>query len=186
MKHVHVILSTNLGWVAISRSYIGLRHIVLSCFSPEEALSSLAKHSEELIPDASAFGTFPDRLIRYLHGEVVLFPDALDTTHATPFQDAVWEATLAIPYGEARSYTWIAQQISNPRAIRAVGQALAKNPLPIVVPCHRVVGSGGRLGGYSGGLELKQYLLHMESKGSAQNGLSITNCQTSLIHQRLR
>ena len=166
MKHVYVVFSTHLGWVAISRSYVGLRQIVLSCSSPEEALSFLAKHSEELIPNASAFGTFPDRLMRYLHGEVVLFPDDLDITHATPFQDAVWETTCAIPYGEVRSYAWIAQQISNPRATRAVGQALSKNPLPIVVPCHRVVGSGDRLGGYSGGLGLKQHLLDMESKGS--------------------
>lgn len=80
----------------------------------------------------------------------------------TDFQCGVWQALREIPYGETRSYGQIAAAIGQPRASRAVGQANNRNPLPIVIPCHRVIGSGGRLTGYGGGLELKEYLLLLE------------------------
>ena len=80
----------------------------------------------------------------------------------TPFQRAVWDALRTIPYGESRSYKQIAAQIGRPTACRAVGMANHRNPIAIVVPCHRVVGSGGTLVGYAGGLEAKAYLLGLE------------------------
>lgn len=80
----------------------------------------------------------------------------------TPFQRAVWDALRTIPYGESRSYKQIAAQIGRPTACRAVGMANNRNPIAIVVPCHRVVGSGGTLVGYAGGLEAKAYLLGLE------------------------
>lgn len=80
----------------------------------------------------------------------------------TPFQRAVWDALRTIPYGESRSYKQIAAQIGRPTACRAVGMANNRNPIAIVVPCHRVVGSGGTLVGYAGGLETKAYLLGLE------------------------
>ena len=80
----------------------------------------------------------------------------------TDFQRAVWKALEAIPYGELRSYGEIARAIGNPRAVRAVGAANGRNPLPIVVPCHRVVGSDGSLTGFAGGLEIKRRLLALE------------------------
>ena len=82
--------------------------------------------------------------------------------HGTPFQMAVWEALRTIPYGETRSYATLAVQIGRPRACRAVGMANHVNPLPIFVPCHRVVGADGRLTGYAGGLDVKKYLLKLE------------------------
>ena len=82
--------------------------------------------------------------------------------HGTPFQMAVWAALRAIPYGETRSYGELAAQIGRPRACRAVGMANHVNPLPIFVPCHRVVGADGRLTGYAGGLDVKKYLLKLE------------------------
>ncbi|MBI4125345.1 MAG: MGMT family protein [Deltaproteobacteria bacterium] len=88
------------------------------------------------------------------------------TPTGTPFQMAVWRAIRLIPYGQTRSYQWIAKKIGNPKAVRAVGQACGANPTPILVPCHRVVGSGGRLGGFSRGLRLKRQLLRLER----QNG----------------
>jgi methylated-DNA-[protein]-cysteine S-methyltransferase len=75
----------------------------------------------------------------------------------------VWEITRLIPYGETRSYAWVAEQIGQPRAVRAVGQALGKNPLPIIIPCHRVITSNGKLGGFGGGLEMKKRLLSLEA-----------------------
>ncbi len=79
------------------------------------------------------------------------------------FQRRVWNAVAAIPYGETRSYAEIAQQVGSPKAVRAVGAANGANPVPILVPCHRVVNSNGKLGGYGGGLEMKSRLLALES-----------------------
>lgn len=82
----------------------------------------------------------------------------------TPFQLDVWEALSTIPYGETRSYKQIAKQINNPKASRAVGLANNRNPISIVIPCHRVIGADGKLVGYGGGLAIKEYLLEMEKK----------------------
>ena len=83
----------------------------------------------------------------------------------TPFQQTVWSALLTIPYGEVRSYGQIAAQIGNPKAARAVGMANHNNPIPILIPCHRVIGAGGTLVGYAGGLEIKRQLLALEGIG---------------------
>jgi methylated-DNA-[protein]-cysteine S-methyltransferase len=83
-------------------------------------------------------------------------------TDATPFARAVWQATAAIPYGETRTYGELARAAGSPGAARAVGGAMAKNPLPLVIPCHRVVGAGGRIGGFSPGVSLKRCLLAHE------------------------
>jgi O-6-methylguanine DNA methyltransferase len=86
----------------------------------------------------------------------------LDLTSGTPFQKAVWEAMTAIPAGKTRTYGGIARAICRPRAVRAVGQACGANPVPVLVPCHRVLAAGGRLGGFSGGLDWKLRLLERE------------------------
>jgi methylated-DNA-[protein]-cysteine S-methyltransferase len=82
----------------------------------------------------------------------------------TAFQKKVWEALLTIPFGETRSYADLARQIGNPKACRAVGAANGKNPVSIIAPCHRAIGSDGALTGFAGGLEAKQYLLTLEGK----------------------
>ena len=83
----------------------------------------------------------------------------------TDFQKKVWQALLTIPFGETRSYSQIAAQIGNPKAVRAVGAANGRNPISIVAPCHRVIGASGGLTGFAGGLEAKQYLLTLEDHG---------------------
>jgi methylated-DNA-[protein]-cysteine S-methyltransferase len=98
----------------------------------------------------------------YFAGKEVKFDYPLHLDEFTPFQRAVWAAMRTIPYGETRSYQWIARRIGKPRATRAVGNACGRNPLLIVQPCHRVVGSNGELGGFSGGLDLKKALLKLE------------------------
>jgi methylated-DNA-[protein]-cysteine S-methyltransferase len=90
----------------------------------------------------------------------------------TPFQRAVWAALAAIPYGELRSYAQIAAAIGRPRAVRAVGAANGRNPLPIVVPCHRVIGADGTLTGFGGGLPAKRWLLDHE-RAAAQLALPV-------------
>lgn len=83
----------------------------------------------------------------------------------TEFEQRVWSALSGIPFGETRTYKWIAEKIGNPGAVRAVGRALSKNPLPIIIPCHRVIESDGSLGGYSSGTHRKRRLLEMEYYG---------------------
>jgi O-6-methylguanine DNA methyltransferase len=102
-----------------------------------------------------------DELKRYLSGERVQFSCPLDL-HGTPFQVIVWRELCNNPYGETRSYRDIARAIGRPSASRAVGAANGANPVAIIVPCHRVVGSDGRLVGYGGGLPTKEWLLAME------------------------
>ena len=111
--------------------------------------------------------TFPMLLIaksqleKYVVGKNIPFTVPLDIK-GTEFQQAVWKTIAQIPYGETRTYTQIAQQIGRPKAVRAVGSACGVNPVPIIIPCHRVVASNGGLGGYSGGLEVKKCLLGIE------------------------
>ena len=103
------------------------------------------------------------QLTDYFAGKRQRFELAL-WTKGTPFQQAVWDALADIPYGELRSYRDIARNIGNPAAVRAVGAASGRNPLPIVVPCHRVIGSNGSLTGFAGGLEAKRVLLQLEAR----------------------
>ncbi|EFQ64809.1 MULTISPECIES: methylated-DNA--[protein]-cysteine S-methyltransferase [Pseudomonas] len=86
----------------------------------------------------------------------------------TDFQKQVWQALLTIPFGETRSYSQIARQIGNPKAVRAVGAANGRNPISIIAPCHRVIGASGTLTGFAGGLEAKQYLLTHEDRGQVK------------------
>lgn len=104
-----------------------------------------------------------DQIAEYLNGERRDFDLPLDL-RGTEFQRSAWSAVAGIPYGQTRTYAQIAQAIGKPFAVRAVGAANGANPLPLVVPCHRVLGSDGSLTGYGGGLEVKQKLLEMEAQ----------------------
>ena len=105
------------------------------------------------------------QLSAYFAGSLTRFDLAL-RFHGTEFQRKVWQALLTIPFGETRSYRDIATQIGNPAAVRAVGAANGKNPISIIAPCHRVIGSSGALTGFAGGLEAKQILLGLEGQAS--------------------
>ena len=106
------------------------------------------------------------QLKEYFAGRRQQFTLNLDLA-GTPFQRHVWNALLTIPFGETRSYRQIAEQIGNPRAVRAVGAANGRNPISIVAPCHRVVGSTGALTGFAGGLDVKAPLLAFEAGAAA-------------------
>jgi methylated-DNA-[protein]-cysteine S-methyltransferase len=103
-----------------------------------------------------------EQLQAYFAGSRRTFDLPLDL-YGTPFQKAVWQLLLEIPYGETRTYAQLAVTLGRPRAMRAVGQANGANPVPIIVPCHRVVQSDGSLGGYGGGVALKRALLGLET-----------------------
>ncbi|MEU1595764.1 methylated-DNA--[protein]-cysteine S-methyltransferase [Streptomyces sp. NPDC005708] len=112
-------------------------------------------------PDDAPFGEAIDQLRAYFAGELKEFTLEL-RLHGTPFQRSVWKQLSRIPYGETRSYGQLADVLGNPGASRAVGLANGKNPVGIVVPCHRVIGAGGGLTGYGGGLDRKRRLLDFE------------------------
>ena len=115
--------------------------------------------SEDRAALAGAIG----QLEEYVAGSRLAFDLPIDLDQGTPFQQRVWRALLEIPYGTTVSYAAVARRIASPGGVRAVGKANGANPLPIVVPCHRVVAAGGKVGGFSAGLELKRRLLDLET-----------------------
>jgi methylated-DNA-[protein]-cysteine S-methyltransferase len=110
-----------------------------------------------------------EQLAAYFHGELRQFEPPLDLT-GTAFQLAAWRALAGIPYGTTVSYAAQARRIAHPTAVRAVGAANARNPVPIVLPCHRVVGSRGELTGFGGGLDVKRTLIEHEARSLAAAG----------------
>lgn len=103
------------------------------------------------------------QLDEYLKGQRKNFDLPLDP-RGTDFQKSAWQALLTIPYGEVRSYKQIAEQVGRPKACRAIGMANNRNPIAIVIPCHRVIGANGKLVGYGGGLDIKEFLLDLEKQ----------------------
>ena len=166
----YAIFNTDMGWVGVLASAEGLLGTTLPQRSAEEVCQLLGDSVNRTTCSLHLFKDLMERLKAFFSGQRTTFPDKLVLSPATYFQREVWEKTRLIPYGETRSYGWVAKQIRNPRAVRAVGQALGKNPLPVIVPCHRVVASNGKLGGFGGGVEMKRRLLSLEaSAGIRQN-----------------
>ncbi|MBM3156862.1 MAG: methylated-DNA--[protein]-cysteine S-methyltransferase [Chloroflexi bacterium] len=159
----YILVSTRFGWSVLVGSRAGLYSLTMPKPSPEMALDDVGRAIEGAVEDDRVFGDLPGRLKRYFNGERVVFNDRLDLSGTTAFQQAVWKATRTIPCGETRSYGWVAGRIDNPRACRAVGNALGRNRLPIVVPCHRVIAGDGSLGGFGNDLPLKKRLIELEA-----------------------
>lgn len=165
----HVLFSTSLGACAVAWRARGIRWILLPERSPEATsarLVTLAGASVASAPPAAVQASI-DRIVRHLEtGAEDLSTILLDMEDLPPFSRRVYEITRAVPPGEVRTYGEIANLIGAPAATRAVGQALGKNPFPIVVPCHRVVAAGHRPGGFSapGGLDTKAHLLAIEGR----------------------
>ena len=138
----------------------GLRYIAFQCGKGAMAPRPDWRQS------AAPFRVVERQLREYFQGKRTAFDLKLHPK-GTPFQKAVWKALASIPYGETRSYGEVAKAVGRPAAVRAVGLANGRNPLPIVVPCHRVIGANGQLVGYGGGLPVKQALLDREREVSA-------------------
>ena len=158
----YIIFDTAMGWLGILGTAVGLRRTTLPHPSAEAIRQLFGNSINHAIRSPHLFQDLTERLKLYLSGHKANFSDELDLDGGTVFQRQVWETIRLIPYGETRSYTWVAEQIRKPGAARAVGQALGRNSLPIIVPCHRVLASDGKLGGYSGGIAKKRCLLHLE------------------------
>jgi len=129
--------------------------------TPEEALASLPPGWSPCLEPAFLPG-LQEQLRRYLAGEPVEWKVRIELAGGTDFQRAVWRELQKIPYGRTVSYGEIAARLGKPGAMRAVGGANGANPLPIIIPCHRVVAAAGGLGGYGGGLDIKKALLRLE------------------------
>lgn len=127
----------------------------------------LTKHNSEneFVEDVDKLQNYRKAFENYFSGERVNFDIPLDL-QGTPFQLSVWDALRKIPYGETRTYSDIANQIGNPKSIRAAGTAIGKNPVLIAIPCHRVIQKDGSLGGFRAGLRLKRTLLELEARES--------------------
>jgi methylated-DNA-[protein]-cysteine S-methyltransferase len=115
---------------------------------------------------ASPFKEIKSQLRLYFKSKIAKFDFKADPRVGTPFQKKVWAGLRKIPFGQTRSYAWLAQHIDNPKACRAVGNANGKNPISILIPCHRVIRETGALGGYTGGISYKQFLLNLEQKSN--------------------
>lgn len=120
------------------------------------------KYSTPVKENDAAFSGISEKLLRYFAGQNVSFEGDVDLLQGTEFQKTVWEQVSLIKYGQYKTYKQIANALNNPKAIRAVGTANGANPVPILIPCHRVISSDGGLGGYAGGLDVKDALLRLE------------------------
>lgn len=158
---VCAVQDTSWGWMGAVASPLGLRRLTLPSDEPEDALREIADGFGPLPDDASEFAELFDLLERYFAGENVDFDLPLDQ-RGTEFQLKVWAALRRIPYGETRSYQDVGRAVDQPRGAHAVGQAVGRNPLGIVVPCHRVIAADGTLGGFGGLENLKRRLLALE------------------------
>jgi methylated-DNA-[protein]-cysteine S-methyltransferase len=158
MNLAYKIIDSPIGKLKLVASDKGLVAILWENDSPRRVrLSELVANEQHpiLVQTERQLG-------EYFAGKRKTFSVALDM-RGTRFQRDVWEALLAIPFGETRSYGQLAKQLGNPRATRAVGAANGRNPVSIIVPCHRVIGSSGKLTGFAGGLDAKAHLLGLET-----------------------
>lgn len=173
MEIVHTARADSpIGTLRVASTTAGLAYVEL----PHASGRGLDGWRRRCLPEARCVEGFaPNRhaikqILEYLEGKRVEFDLDLDL-HGTAFQMDVWTSLRDIPYGETRSYAQLAKTVGRPNAVRAVGTANGANPLSLVVPCHRVINSDGKLGGYGGGLALKRRLLAMEKSGPSQRRL---------------
>ena len=149
--------------MTVCKSYLESPQGLIEIAATSKGISAIrfVDSSESSVCNNDLTETAKAQLAAYFGGSLTQFDLPFDT-NGTVFQQAVWKALCDIPYGETASYADIANKLNNPKAVRAVGMANGRNPIAIVVPCHRVIGSNRTLTGYAGGLERKQYLLKLE------------------------
>jgi len=150
-------VASPIGQLLLAGDAGGLQQILFS------ANGASARPDPEWRENPSALAEVVCQLKAYFAGELENFDLSL-APQGTPFQQRVWSELLKIPYGETISYGELARRIGNPNASRAVGLANGSNPIPIIIPCHRVIGSNGKLTGYGGGLPIKEKLLALEKR----------------------
>ncbi len=168
MQIYYFVVDCRLGRLLVAATARGVCSVSLGdSYKKLEAYLRNEYPKAKIQKDESMLASWMSRILEYLDGEeIVPLNDLPLDIRATSFQYKVWKELQRIPYGSTRSYSEIARQISRPRAIRAVANACASNPVPLVVPCHRVISKDGSLGGYSLGLKRKQSLLEREQRNA--------------------
>jgi len=163
----YTIFNTPLGKTGVAVTPTGICRVVLSISRESEFIRTL----KTLHPSPKRL---PNRLVAlekefqlYFNNKLKKFSFKPDLGQGTQFQQRVWNKLTSIPFGETRSYQWLATAIGQSKSVRAVGNANGKNPTPVIIPCHRVIRKNGNLGGFTGGTHLKKYLLDLEEKFDA-------------------
>lgn len=158
------VFRTPWGWMGVSETTKGIDAVVLPKVSRQAVLSELGWSSTKL-PEgriSPRLREAQEQLTAYLAGMRRSFDLSLDLSRGTSFQQKVWQTLRGISYGQLRSYQWVALRVGGSQYARAVGNAVGANPMPIVIPCHRIVAQDASLGGFSGGLTTKRKLLTLE------------------------
>ena len=162
----HTTFTSPIGKMHLGMTERGLCCVGWNVSSWENFLDTAKQRfTANLKSDESKFNGIKHDIEQYFAGKLKQFTTPVDLFVLTPFQQKVLKATQAIEFGTVRSYREIAVETGCPGASRAVGNALGRNPVPIVIPCHRVIKTDGTLGGFSGGLDIKRYLLRLENYG---------------------
>lgn len=170
------VFPTDLGWCGLLGTDGAIVRLVIGHLTPADVRQTLRRHADTDEPPPDETDWHPDwrqRLVRYAQGERVDFADCvLAPVRQTEFQRRVVAATRAVGYGHRTTYAQLAEQVGHPRAARAVGNVMASNRVPIIVPCHRVLAAAGRLGGFTApqGVTLKQRMLDLEREYAALAG----------------
>ena len=164
MENTYIIFHVQLGWMGLVGSERGLKRIYLPGLTEQELKERIAREFPRSEERTASWAQAKRRFLEYFSGKRNQFDLPLDMSEATTFQRKVYSELSKIPFGKVCTYRWLAQKIGNPKALRAVGLANGRNRWPLVIPCHRVVGSDGFLTGFSapGGLDLKAMLLKLE------------------------
>jgi O-6-methylguanine DNA methyltransferase len=161
MNTCSTVFSTPFGWCGLVAGKKGLKRLILPLKSKRQVIALLSVPTQE----RSDLLTQAEKLIKdYFNGKKVSFNLPVDCSEFSPFQAQVYALTRLIPYGKVKTYSEIARGMGAPKAFRAVGSALGQNPLPVFIPCHRVIRSDGDMGGFScpDGVKMKAGLLRLE------------------------
>lgn len=163
--HRYALLRTSYGLVGVTASEWGVTELYLPEPREDAVLERIQADRPDARPGASrTLDRASEQILAYFQGRPVEFTVPLDLKHLAGFRARVYEAAMRIPWGKTASYAEIAREAGSPRGARAVGGALGANPIPLIIPCHRVIASGGKLGGFSapGGDALKAAMLRLE------------------------
>ena len=166
-KLTYTTFNTPLGKTGVAVTPYGICRVVLTISRESEFIETLKTISPFPKKQPRQLLEIEKEFHLYFSGKLKKFSYKPDLRQGTHFQQRVWEKLVFIPFGETRSYQWLAVAVSQPKACRAVGNANGKNPTPIIIPCHRVIQKNGSLGGFTGGTHLKKYLLQLEKKSNA-------------------
>jgi len=161
----YTLFRINIGWCGVVKNKKGMRRIFIGYSKRNQLIKHITEEFGKTLTKENPAGELIEKINRYCLGEKISFDRyTMDWSSLTPFQYAVLNETMKIPYGTVVTYGSLARKIGFPRGFRAVGNALSKNPFPLLVPCHRIVRGDGKIGGFSagGGKKLKEKLLRME------------------------